>query len=218
VGAQVMCVKNRGGHANLVNGSIGIVTNFMIPMDARNSRKDDPNGPKSYPYISIESDLEPKPKIDPKTGHESRPPPNYVYEGTGWPVVKYGDEYVLMGPWQTLDRVKVDLRGTFESGQAYVALSRCTSLEGLEVQNFFPRVVMADLRVVEWTRSPVTYGSKSRSPPRYKRPVRKPAPPPFGKFQNKPQLYRASLSQGTGSSSRGIDDEEEIAAQLYHDI
>ncbi|CAE6496469.1 unnamed protein product, partial [Rhizoctonia solani] len=44
---------------------------------------------------------------------------------------------------QTLERVKVDLAGTFEKGQAYVALSRCTSLEGLEVHNFRPHVVMA---------------------------------------------------------------------------
>ena len=39
---------------------------------------------------------------------------------------------------QTLERVKVDLRRTFEKGQAYVALSRATSLETLEVLNFDP--------------------------------------------------------------------------------
>lgn len=46
----------------------------------------------------------------------------------------------------TLSRVKVDLQGTFDVGQAYVALSRATSLEGLELRGFnskqcvFPRV------------------------------------------------------------------------------
>lgn len=40
---------------------------------------------------------------------------------------------------QTLDRVKVDLRRTFEKGQAYVALSRATNLENLQVLNFHPR-------------------------------------------------------------------------------
>jgi ATP-dependent DNA helicase PIF1 len=42
---------------------------------------------------------------------------------------------------QTLERVKVDLRRIFEKGQAYVALSRATSLEGLQVLGFDPRKV-----------------------------------------------------------------------------
>jgi ATP-dependent DNA helicase PIF1 len=37
-----------------------------------------------------------------------------------------------------LDRVKVDLGRVFEKGQAYVALSRATSLEGLQVTGFNP--------------------------------------------------------------------------------
>lgn len=51
---------------------------------------------------------------------------------------------------QTLERVKVDLRKVFENGQAYVALSRATTQEGLWVQNFNPRAVMAHKRVGEF--------------------------------------------------------------------
>ncbi|KAL7285782.1 hypothetical protein ACG7TL_000891 [Trametes sanguinea] len=39
---------------------------------------------------------------------------------------------------QTLQRVKVDLNKIFEKGQAYVALSRATSMDGLQVLHFDP--------------------------------------------------------------------------------
>jgi len=54
---------------------------------------------------------------------------------------------------QTLERVKVDLSETFEKGQAYVALSRATTLEGLQVLGFSPEKVVAHVRVIEWARS-----------------------------------------------------------------
>src|SRR5699024_6895072 len=50
---------------------------------------------------------------------------------------------------QTLDRVVVDLTGgTFANGQLYVALSRCTSLEGLVLKReVLPRDLKSDVRV-----------------------------------------------------------------------
>ena len=51
---------------------------------------------------------------------------------------------------QTLEFVKVDLRHIFETGQAYVALSRVTTLDGLQVLNFNPKKVTADPRVKEF--------------------------------------------------------------------
>lgn len=48
---------------------------------------------------------------------------------------------------QTLERVKVDLGKIFEKGQAYVALSRATCQEGLQITRFDPRKVMAHDRV-----------------------------------------------------------------------
>lgn len=46
-----------------------------------------------------------------------------------------------------LDRVKVDLGRVFARGQSYVALSRVTSLEGLQVLGFSPDKVMCHPRV-----------------------------------------------------------------------
>ncbi|KAI5124476.1 hypothetical protein M0805_008358 [Coniferiporia weirii] len=51
---------------------------------------------------------------------------------------------------QTIERVKVDLGRTFEKGQAYVALSRATNMETLQVLNFDRSKVMAHPRVLEW--------------------------------------------------------------------
>ena len=48
---------------------------------------------------------------------------------------------------QTLERVKVDLGKVFEKGQAYVALSRATSMGGLQVLRFDPKKVNAHDRV-----------------------------------------------------------------------
>ena len=48
---------------------------------------------------------------------------------------------------QTIERVKVDLGKIFEKGQAYVALSRATSQEGLQIVRFDPRKVMAHEKV-----------------------------------------------------------------------
>lgn len=48
---------------------------------------------------------------------------------------------------QTLERVKVDLGNVFEKGQAYVALSRATCKEGLQVLRFDPKKVMAHDKV-----------------------------------------------------------------------
>ena len=41
----------------------------------------------------------------------------------------------------SLDLVHVDLDGTFGEGQAYVALSRAKTIEGLEIRNFSPASV-----------------------------------------------------------------------------
>lgn len=48
---------------------------------------------------------------------------------------------------QTLERVKVDLGKVFEKGQAYVALSRATSMGGLQALRFDSKKVMAHPKV-----------------------------------------------------------------------
>ena len=54
---------------------------------------------------------------------------------------------------QTLSRVRVDLGRVFEKGQAYVALSRATCREGLQILRFDAKKVMAHPKVAGFYRS-----------------------------------------------------------------
>ncbi|KAH7869751.1 uncharacterized protein C8R40DRAFT_1058728 [Lentinula edodes] len=71
---------------------------------------------------------------------------------------------------QTIHRVKVDLGRVFEKGnhnsspslsseltlvlgQSYVALSRASSIEGLQVIGFNPKKVIAHHKVIEWNQT-----------------------------------------------------------------
>ncbi|GEQ70582.1 hypothetical protein JCM33374_g4260 [Metschnikowia sp. JCM 33374] len=54
---------------------------------------------------------------------------------------------------QSIDRLRVDLRRTFEKGQVYVALSRATNKEQLEVFNFDHRRITVSEEVREFYKS-----------------------------------------------------------------
>lgn len=54
---------------------------------------------------------------------------------------------------QSIDRLRVDLRRTFEKGQVYVALSRATNKEHLEVLNFDHRRITVSSEVKEFYRT-----------------------------------------------------------------
>lgn len=51
---------------------------------------------------------------------------------------------------QSIDRLRIDLKKIFEKGQVYVALSRATNKEHLEVRNFDPRRITTSDQVKEF--------------------------------------------------------------------
>ena len=89
-------------------------------------------------------------------------------------------QYPLMLAWavtihksqgKTFDKVIIDFgRGTFAHGQAYVALSRCTSLEGIVLkQPFLKRHILMDFDVIkfltklQYNKAETEYSSDDKS-------------------------------------------------------
>ncbi|ELU39249.1 PIF1 domain-containing protein [Rhizoctonia solani AG-1 IA] len=168
----------------LVNGSVGRVVDFMTPGQARTyaESKDrwsivtsikEPKSPNKTEVSTVDTRV---PGRATQSAWSSE-----FYEQMEWPLVQFTDgQCVLMGPTnftvetregtmeiqrlqvhksqgQTLERVKISLHRTFEKGQAYVALSRCTSLETLEVYGFDrERSVQAHPRVQQWVKTLTT--------------------------------------------------------------
>ncbi|GAN07813.1 DNA repair and recombination protein [Mucor ambiguus] len=171
--AQVMLLKNMD--TELVNGSLGVVVGFVGKGNYTNKeecerlrtpqRKRDRN---SLFAAGKEGDGEldmtvPWPVVKFANDKEM------IMEREAWSVALPGGRDVsrrrqipLMLAWaisihksqgQTLDAVRVDLGKVFEKGQAYVALSRATSLERLQILNFDPVKVMAHPTVSDFYKT-----------------------------------------------------------------
>jgi len=53
----------------------------------------------------------------------------------------------------SLDRMAIDFKGIFAPFQAYVALSRARTLEGVEIKNFSPKYIKTDPKAVNFMRN-----------------------------------------------------------------
>lgn len=174
-GAQVMLIKNMDD--TLVNGSLGTVTGFMsestfeIMGDSIDTGLDHEIDPKVKQRMkAFSKDLEanagsntkeyPLVKFHAVDGSERVLlciPEEWKVETPTGEVQASRKQLPLILAWalsihkaqgQTLERVKVDLGKVFEKGQAYVALSRATTQEGLQVLRFQKDKVMAHPRVI----------------------------------------------------------------------
>ncbi|MBN3298607.1 PIF1 helicase, partial [Amia calva] len=136
VGAQVMLTKNLDVQRGLVNGARGVVVGFEP-------------GNKGLPRVRFLCGLT-----------EAMKPERWMFKAGGGLYLSR-QQLPLKLAWaisihksqgMTLDCVEISLSRVFESGQAYVALSRARSLEGLRVMDFDPRVVRADPEVLQFYR------------------------------------------------------------------
>ncbi|XP_018532639.1 ATP-dependent DNA helicase PIF1 [Lates calcarifer] len=136
VGAQVMLTKNLDVARGLVNGARGVVVGFE-------------SGKHGLPRVRFLCGVT-----------EVMKPERWVFKSGGG-IHLSRQQLPLKLAWaisihksqgMTLDCVEISLARVFESGQAYVALSRARSLEGLRVMDFDPRVVRADPDVLLFYR------------------------------------------------------------------
>ncbi|KAL4068373.1 ATP-dependent DNA helicase PIF1 [Scleroderma yunnanense] len=162
VGAQVMLIKNLvQGH--LVNGSVGQVVGFSTPQEASRNSTDigTEEGMKGNKAEAMTRYSDAKwPVVRFTNGRELLcVPADFTVNNAIGEMEARRRQVPLILAWalsvhksqgQTLERVKVDLARTFEKGQAYVALSRATSLDTLEVYSFHPSKIMVHPRVLDW--------------------------------------------------------------------
>lgn len=157
VGAQVMLLVNLDQERGLVNGSRGVITGYS------------PSGLPLVQFLRGSGSV----LIDLYTWWL----PDDVGEGVGRSQIPLKIAYAMSihkGQGATLDSALIDIGAkTFEYGQAYVALSRCRSLEGLYIWRFEPKMVLchpkvrqfyADLKPLDPTPIRDPFGSASLSP------------------------------------------------------
>ncbi|KAM6065954.1 ATP-dependent DNA helicase PIF1 [Chlamydotis macqueenii] len=136
LGAQVMLAKNLDVSQGLVNGARGVVVGFE-------------NEQKGLPKVRFLCGVTQVIKME-----------KWVFKGPSG-VQLSRQQLPLKLAWaisihksqgMSLDCVEISLSRVFESGQAYVALSRARSLAGLRVLDFDPKVVRADPSVLQFYR------------------------------------------------------------------
>lgn len=139
VGAQVMLVKNEepGPEPRLVNGSRGVVTGFRVP-DPNPTDKKPKKVARQYPVVRFlcgrEEVIEPT-RFEKELYQQGTLTRTQVPLALAWALT------VHKAQGASIDLLAVDLAGTFADGQAYVAVSRASRIDGLQIINFTPECV-----------------------------------------------------------------------------
>lgn len=148
-GAQVMFIKNDlQSPRRYYNGKIGIVEKIS----ADGIKVSFPNEPAS---ASLTVDLEVwknvRYALDPRKGEVVE---DEVGSFSQYPLRLAWAITVHKSQGLTLDKAIVDLNRAFASGQVYVALSRCTSIEGLALRSRLNiENVMIDSRIIDFAET-----------------------------------------------------------------
>lgn len=136
VGTQVMLTKNTQVRAGLANGSRGVIVGF-----------DSASGDPIVQFVNSCKQTITKERWAIRTGPEGR-----CHVRRQLPLRHAWAMSIHKSQGLTLDFAELTLGRVFEAGQAYVALSRVATLEGLRVLDFRKDCVRADPRVLSFYR------------------------------------------------------------------
>ncbi|KAK1261490.1 hypothetical protein QJS04_geneDACA008732 [Acorus gramineus] len=145
VGARVMLIKNLDVERGLVNGSVGVVTEFVESSGRAISARICPD--QLLPVVQF--DVGVKVAVKPSSWD--------VMEGQV--VLARRRQVPLILAWavsvhkcqgMTLDRMHADLSRVFGCGMVYVVLSRVRSLQGLRLSGFNPSKIKAHPKVLQF--------------------------------------------------------------------
>lgn len=131
VGAQVMLLYNMDIESKLVNGSRGVIIGFE----------------NNNPRVRFLSGM--VRTISRKT-YEVEDNGKIIVTACQIPLKLAYATTIHKSQGCTIDYAEIDMKGIFEYGQGYTALSRVKSLEGLSIKNFDPSVIKTHPRVIEF--------------------------------------------------------------------
>lgn len=135
VGAQVVLLKNLDFKQSLVNGSRGVVVDFVG------------GDPQAMPVVKFACGVaQPVDLAEWKLESGDLT----VASRRQLPLALCWASTIHKSMGMTLDAVEVSLRNVFEYGQAYVALSRCSTLEGLTLLDLDVGRIRAEPRAVQY--------------------------------------------------------------------
>lgn len=143
--AQVMFIKN-DPDGQFVNGTIGIIRE--ISFDRIKIETNEQGASKEIEVSKMDWEI-----IKYKPGkNENEIESEVVGTFNQYPLKLAWAVTIHKSQGKTFDKVIIDMgSGAFETGQTYVALSRCRTLEGIVLkQKLKPRDIMVDERVVEY--------------------------------------------------------------------
>lgn len=151
IGAQVMLLANISTQRGLVTGSRGVVVGFDQTTPAFHPRVRFRSGGT----VTIESNKHWTVELQGKEMASRRQLPLKL----AWALSIHRCQ------GQTLDRACLKLDNVFEYGQAYVALSRVTSVESLQLLSFNPKSIKAHPKVLAWYDSNLAKNAKAPNAP-----------------------------------------------------
>jgi ATP-dependent DNA helicase PIF1 len=137
VNAQVVLLRNLDFSKGLVNGSRGVVTDFIM-------------GDATMPYVPVVTFANGEKLVVTQQEWKVEQGKQVLASRRQIPLALCWATTIHKSMGQTLTKVQTRVASAFAYGQVYVSLSRCTSLEGVYLLDFDPRKIMANPKVVDF--------------------------------------------------------------------